>query len=276
MKFFKQLGIMVFFLVLAAFVVSGLGTQISDGVKATLEKRGVYSFTFPQVLEDEKDYPQVFFVLKYAQEGDICIFHLNGLGGNAETMLTLINAMHTTHCFVVAKVDGDVYSAYAFIAVAGDALDVAPGKFLMFHGVQIGGDEQDKYRNSPAGQRSIAEFNLKMAAIAEPFLTKKELAFILQNYHNELYVMGPTMSCRFNAVHTGVSIDRCADLASSILTTDKARQAAEMAKFVEDLIKATQGQARGKEGEQCKFRTHCSNKVCITASEAGGIYIRNL
>ncbi len=263
MKTLKNLGIL--FLAVFITTVAVLGTiqeakqnnESPEVIYSTevrvSEEAGTYVFRFAEVLGSHDTVLQVLFVLKHAQAGDVCVFRLAGLGGNADTLLELDAAIHESRCKSVMNVEGDVYSAFAYLAVDGEELHVASGKFLMFHTVQIGGDDDDSYRNSKIGQEVVRMFDAALSTIARPYLTQSELSHILANHNNEVYVMGPTMECRFKAVKAGVDIGRCSDLASSILTDTKTRLEEQRKEFMDALLKALEGQQRAKSDEQCNF-----------------------
>ncbi len=173
-----------------------------------------FDLHFQIELKGQKTVEEQLFILKSANTGDRCVFHLKGVGGNANTMRTLINAIHATKCTTIMKVEDDVYSAWSEIAISGQYLIVAPGKMLMFHGVQFadeyGGPGTDRY--TAEGKAMEKDLNGFLVWVMAPFFTDKELAYILEDHKREIHVEGPTMVCRFEAAKAGQPLSICGNL----------------------------------------------------------------
>ena len=88
-------------------------------------------------LEDEVKsniwYEDVSKVLRDAKEGDTITFHLMGYGGREDSLYMLINQIKNSKAIITMSVEAPVYSAHAYLAVAGDKLVMAPYTWLMFH-----------------------------------------------------------------------------------------------------------------------------------------------
>ncbi len=190
MKTGKQL-----LLILAMIAV----TSISLGTLSVAPERAghIYDLVEPQELTTVSQQAHELQVLKDAQQGDTCIFELAGIGGEVHTLWVLVDAVHTTKCFVIMHVRGNVYSAHADLAISGDVLIADRGTLLMFHDVQIGNGGVD----SVSAKLYRASFQQNFRKGWGAFLKDSEVKFIFTNSLNELYITGEVMMDRMSVLH---------------------------------------------------------------------------
>ncbi len=197
-------------LCVATFICSANGEYL-NGIKeqpptiqhTTMEIGGkqhaIYVLTYPVLLGPPQYQQQALFVLHHAQKGNICVFRLSGYGGSVESMNELLAAMHTTECFVIVKVLGNVYSAYSLLATGGDQMTVEPGLTFMFHEayLMINGKPTPM---SPE-ETLIDQENDQRLLVSRGLLTDKEFDIIYANWHNQVYITGEEMLRRFHQLH---------------------------------------------------------------------------
>ncbi len=87
----------------------------------------------PNMLETPEQLSPIGTKLDQAVPGDTIRFHVNGVGGNVDATLYLINKLKTTKAKTVMLVESPAYSGTAFIAAMGDELVYSPYSYLMFH-----------------------------------------------------------------------------------------------------------------------------------------------
>lgn len=92
-----------------------------------------YDIRFNDELGSPESIKSVIEVLQHAQSGDVVTFHIIGAGGVIDSLVQVINAIHSTKAHVVMSVEGPAYSAYAVLATQGHELKMAKYSFLMFH-----------------------------------------------------------------------------------------------------------------------------------------------
>jgi len=92
-----------------------------------------YDITLETEVFSPNVYKDVAKALRDAGPGDTVVFHLSGFGGREDEMFTLINQVKNSKAPVIMSVEGPVYSAYAYLALSGNKLEMSPYTFLMFH-----------------------------------------------------------------------------------------------------------------------------------------------
>src|ERR1019366_1576468 len=163
-----------------------------------------YDLVEPQELLGPSSQTVEFNTLARAKQGDTCIFELAGIGGRVDSLMLLIRAIHTTKCFVIMHVRGNVYSSHAYLALAGDSLIIDKGAFLMYHDVQMGKGGHDSIQD----RYYRTYFQKYMSKMFGAYLTPAEFNFMFTNPLNELYITGEVMNQRFAAAHndaTGIT-----------------------------------------------------------------------
>lgn len=80
-----------------------------------------------------QSYIEVAQVLDTADKEDTITFHLQGYGGYVDGATFLYSHMKSTDATVITSVEGPVYSAHAFLGVAGDRIKVQDTALFMFH-----------------------------------------------------------------------------------------------------------------------------------------------
>ncbi len=104
----------------------------------------VYDIRMNNEIKKSDLYKDVFTVLETATKNDLIRFHLNGYGGDAQTMIVLINKVRETEATTIMYVEGDVYSAHAFLALSGNYIVMSMYSFMMFHTISIYGYDCSK------------------------------------------------------------------------------------------------------------------------------------
>ncbi len=156
-------------------------------------------------IKDSEGYGEIYDLLQSAKEGDVIFFHLTGYGGNAFTMSKLISEINLTEAKVVMVVTGEVYSAHAILALAGDDLIIGPQGMLMYHDIQMNGQGTPYDSTDPRTQETIASFHRLLKVLFEDLLTKEEQAKIFAG--GEVYISGPVMQERWDQSRTVKAVE---------------------------------------------------------------------
>jgi hypothetical protein len=98
-----------------------------------LNRHTQYDITPPSEIKTDGSIQGLLNILREADDNDTVIIHINGIGGDVATAVSIINAMHESKAKVVADVSGAGFSSWAFIASQADELIMRPNSFLMFH-----------------------------------------------------------------------------------------------------------------------------------------------
>lgn len=149
---FKHYGI---FLVIAIFV-GGVLLSNRAGVNLThhhelplFDKQlivctGVYYKSCQVRIDTEvtkpEDFKPVLSLLSEAKTGDTITFYLAGNGGRGDSMSQLIYGIKHSKAHTVSVVEGDVYSAHAYLMTATNELYINPFAVVMFHRGSIYGN----------------------------------------------------------------------------------------------------------------------------------------
>ena len=170
--------------------------SISEEIKPIIENDGVFVSNNPvsqnvytvylcDEIGDQKDYRELFNLLRNATTLDTFIVHIHNVGGSVSTAVDIINSMKNSNANVYTVVGGPIYSAAPIIALQGQKVYLEENCFMMFHDYSGGmygkGSEQEK--SVLAYNKFFKEFFTKMT---RKFLTKKEIADILSG--KDLYL----------------------------------------------------------------------------------------
>jgi ATP-dependent protease ClpP protease subunit len=145
----------------------------------------VYSIYLTQEIAEQRNYRDVFNILRNASELDNFIIYLNNFGGYCHTGIDLINAMQACAGTIFTCLSGPVYSMAPLIALHGQKIIVEENTFMMFH--DYSGGQSGKGHEQEAGIRNDKPFfdNLFKQA-TKGFLTDKEAQQVLEG--KDLYV----------------------------------------------------------------------------------------
>src|SRR6266542_2756749 len=83
-------------------------------------------------------YNKLVKLLNSLQPSDKIILKFKGEGGDSDAMFQLIRAIKTSHGDVTTSAVGYVYSAHAYLSVAGKHIILKPGYDMLFHRSQCG------------------------------------------------------------------------------------------------------------------------------------------
>jgi len=169
-----------------AMVCSGTVSEHCD-IDLTQEIKGAFQ------------YRELMQKLRDAGSGDDITIHLMGYGGDAMTMIQLINTIKDSKATVTMSVEGPVYSAHTMLAMSGDKLVIKPGVMFMFHDVQVGKGGTPYDDPDPGMQATIALFHEVMINVAGDYLTTDELSTIFSG--GEVYISGEDMAHRWSTHH---------------------------------------------------------------------------
>lgn len=127
--------------------------------------------------------------LRSMSSGDSALIHLDNSGGDANMGLVIARAVAQCPAHVTIRVESHCYSAGAIIALAGDALEMQPGVFLMFHNFSGGfmGKGQELQHHM---ENWVDSFWAQVADICCPFLSYKEINDLKQD--KDIYVRAPS------------------------------------------------------------------------------------
>lgn len=135
------------------------------------------------------DYVELVHTLRYATQDQEIIIHINSPGGCLSSCLSIINAIGASPAHVVTVVDGDAYSAGAFIWLAGHTKAIAsPHVSVMIHGASVGFHQSktSDINNSNKATDKIIEGILD--DLADGFLTDEEREDIRKGV--DVYLVG--------------------------------------------------------------------------------------
>ncbi len=89
--------------------------------------------TLSENIEDAKNYEPLFPILSRLTSKDKVNLHLRGNGGLVDGALYLDGMLKHSKAYVTAKVEGNVYSAHAYLSVAFNKTDIDSNGIMMFH-----------------------------------------------------------------------------------------------------------------------------------------------
>lgn len=84
-------------------------------------------------IEGQDTLRQVMKALQEADDKTKIIMHINGVGGEVDTVMELADNVRSSKAYVVMSVESPSYSGHAYLATQGDELQMSPNSFLMFH-----------------------------------------------------------------------------------------------------------------------------------------------
>ena len=144
-----------------------------------------------------EEYRQVFHLLATAKKGDVINFYMIGNGGQVSTTIQFYNAIKKTKAKTVAIVQGDVYSAHAFISMMMDEIEIGQNVMFLFHHSSAYGQTL-KYCNSQQGKTDrgrsaytkcidyfnnhLEGFGTLITKLTGKYLTQDELTRTLTGY----------------------------------------------------------------------------------------------
>lgn len=131
-------------------------------------------FLSDEIHDDSLEYVELIRFLEESKEEDYIQIHLANFGGACHSGLRICHAIKACRAAVIIKVEAPCYSMGAIIALAGDAVVMCPGVYLMFH----------NYSSTRSGKgseikASVQEyekhFKKSLKYFCYPFLSLKEL-----------------------------------------------------------------------------------------------------
>lgn len=133
-----------------------------------------YTVYIASDIVEPQHYMKLYKVLDTALDTDFITIKLSSRGGDAQTMVRLINSIRGCKAQVHIKVVAPCYSAAAVMALCGDSLAMYPGTFLMFHNYsnESYGKGQELLDDVKRTDMWLTEF---FSDCCYPFLTKAEL-----------------------------------------------------------------------------------------------------
>lgn len=213
----KSLTLVLAAVVMAATLLSGSvkvnlhHTHTLDGIEPyQITCRGTILKTCDVFLTtkigDQGSYLSLFTLFQTAKEGDQIRLHMNGYGGKVDTTVQFINEMKSSKALVTTIVEGPVYSAHAFISIAGTHVVIRPGAMFLFHDTSALGNTCDdqkghKDRGTDAYpkclediQMHILTFEAFLKSTLGSLLTDKEYKHMFAG--GQIYITGPEMQKR--------------------------------------------------------------------------------
>ncbi len=145
----------------------------------------IYNISIWDNIENYGDYDKLFEKLDGVSENDIVILSVSTPGGRCDVGFTIIDRLQKLSCPIRVEVPYPTYSMGAIMALCGDALEIKPGAFLMFHDYSTGsrGKGNEIFKHVEAYKDT---FEYKFNEICQPFLSKKECKSILSG--SDLYI----------------------------------------------------------------------------------------
>ncbi len=92
-----------------------------------------YYIYFNDEIGNQKDYRELFNLLRTANSGEIFVLFINNIGGDLHTGIEIINSIQNSMATVYTCISGPVYSVAPLIVLAGDKIFVEEHSFMMFH-----------------------------------------------------------------------------------------------------------------------------------------------
>jgi ATP-dependent protease ClpP protease subunit len=137
-----------------------------------------------------EQYRELFHLISTAKSGDTVYIHLIGNGGLVSTTVQFYNVIKASKAKIVTVVEGDVYSAHAYIAMMGHKIMIADYVLLLVHNSSAYGsveticiDKQgEEDRTHDAYEKCVGYFNMHllqsdniMTKLFSKVLTAKEM-----------------------------------------------------------------------------------------------------
>ena len=127
---------------------------------------------------DPIDYVEMIYKIKQATENDIIYIHLNTNGGNLETGVQILNAIHATSAHVITSLESTAYSLGTLLFLSGNEVQLHENSLMMFHSfsaVMIG-----KGHEMTSELETLNKwYNKMMKKICVPFLSIEEVEQII-------------------------------------------------------------------------------------------------
>lgn len=135
-------------------------------------------------IEELETVNNVVDVLNKANYGDTIIFHIEGYGGEVETVQYLISNIKETKAHTVMVVEAPSFSGHAYVAASGNELVMFPGTYLMYHTSSAYGHDCSKEtgtdRTVPNSEHCLADMKYHLQSVNKllesfSFLTLSEI-----------------------------------------------------------------------------------------------------
>ncbi len=122
-----------------------------------------------------EDYHDLMTLLQFARSEDVITFQMHNVGGQADTLSMLQNALKKTAAQTVVVVDGPSYSAGAMFACYPSVFKMDDSSFLMFHNgaIAISGKRSDSISYIEADK--IQQRQLFQPCINKHILTEEQV-----------------------------------------------------------------------------------------------------
>jgi hypothetical protein len=141
----------------------------------------------PELLGVEH-YQKVHDLLMDASSSDKIYLHFLGDGGDATSLVYILNAIKSSPADIVTVIDGPVASAHAVLGVAGKEVVISQYGYWYVHNVSISGMAKDLCKDSTGLDRGLSAknkclenmprlavvFNEAIIPYVEPYLTATE------------------------------------------------------------------------------------------------------
>ena len=164
-------------------------------------------------IEEEDAYIELYKKIASLTAKDALVLHLAGRGGDADTIMRLINTIKESKALFIAMVEGPVMSAHALLAVQANKIYVAPNAYFLFHKAALSGgrtiqeacekfhgkkDRGQDAQKQCENQLSFEMTNLNklMAIYLKPVLTSDELVQLFDGH--ELLIEGSEIARRLS------------------------------------------------------------------------------
>lgn len=181
-------------------------------------ENGVPAIYISNTIQGINEYQQVIMYINSLQHVPRVKLYLNGYGGSVVGVIALINTIQASPSKFDVIVYGDVYSAHALLALAGDTLTIDnPNTLFLFHTAAVSNSNGDTL---PLKEACVAlkgksdrghdaelkcriymtaidkQFNSYLSNLVYPYLTKQEIRLINNGF--DLTITGEVMSRRIN------------------------------------------------------------------------------
>lgn len=172
----------------------------------------VYTVFFDEVITKPSYYRKLLVMLNMADETDTFVFRISTPGGNADSVLSICNAIQATDATTVAVIEAEASSAGSFIPMVCDTVIALPHSYMMCHPAFYGnaGDMKTMKRYTEFYNNRL---HAMLSDIYEGFLTPEEINDMVDNSQDLLFTADEIISrLEKREKHRAILLDNERDL----------------------------------------------------------------
>lgn len=129
-------------------------------------------------IEDPDKYVDMIHLISAAGPYDEIIIHINSVGGNLDTTVSLVSAIRNSRARVITIAEGFVYSGASLVFFSGEEMGVNEFADFLIHDAQAHyrGKMTEQYRCVTHERDYLRDFYL---SVYKPFFTEEEIDEVL-------------------------------------------------------------------------------------------------